>query len=71
MTTTINQGQYGNAAYSDFIFVDADPNGTLAGVAQDRAFDTSQNVLYFCHTSGSAATAVWLPVIGNIPSYIG
>lgn len=36
-----------------------DPNGNVAGLTYQLLWDTVNNVLYTCTTSGNAATAVW------------
>lgn len=43
------------------------PNGHLAGTQyQSLAWDSTDNFLWICTTTGSAATAVWKPVIGAL-----
>jgi hypothetical protein len=36
-----------------------DPNGLVAGDLNQICIDTTNNVIYYCSTSGSAALAVW------------
>ena len=51
-------------------FVNANPNGALAGNVGDEAFNTVSQVLYQCVTSGTSSTAVWVGVgSGGISSY--
>lgn len=38
-----------------------DPNGNVAGTVYGLCWDTVNNVLYTCTTSGTSATAVWTP----------
>jgi len=47
-----------------------DPNGSVAGVVYQFCWDTSNNVLYTCTTSGNAATAVWTTA-GSVTFPIG
>jgi hypothetical protein len=42
------------------------PNGFVAGVQYQLLWDTVDNILYVCTTTGSAITAVWTPVIGQL-----
>ncbi|MHB1952938.1 MAG: hypothetical protein ACYCOU_04245 [Sulfobacillus sp.] len=63
----INQPQtWGSDAYTNFTTVTVDPNGTLAGNVNDKAFNTANRVLYFCVTQGTSTTAVWEPVNASI-----
>jgi hypothetical protein len=57
--------QLGSDAYTNFSIVAVDPNGTLAGGLDDKAFLTTNNVLYICTTAGTTTTAVWAPVSGT------
>ena len=51
-------------------FVNANPNGSLAGNVGDEAFNTVSQVLYQCTSSGTSTTAVWVGVgSGGISSY--
>ncbi|MHB1952937.1 MAG: hypothetical protein ACYCOU_04240 [Sulfobacillus sp.] len=52
----------GNSVYTNFSDVSVDPNGTLAGAVDDKAFNTVNRVLYICTVSGTASTAVWTPI---------
>lgn len=65
---------------SNFIAVGADPNGMMAGTAgivgqvfPSIAVDIVNGDIWYCSVSGSAATAVWVNVGGNIkwPFYAG
>ena len=54
------------------------PNGHVAGVAAvtgvtppDLCFDTTNYVMYFCSTTGNAATATWNAVSGQATSFVG
>lgn len=42
------------------------PNGFVAGVQYQLLWDTVDNILYVCTTTGSASTAVWTPCIGQL-----
>ena len=41
------------------------PNGNLAGTVNVFCWDTADNFLWICTTTGSASTAVWKTVIGT------
>lgn len=58
--------QWGSDAYTNFTTLTGSPNGNLAGSLNDKAFDTSLSVLYVCTTAGTATTAVWTAVTGNV-----
>lgn len=54
------------------------PNGHVAGVAAvvgvsptDLCIDTTNNLLYFCSTTGNAAGAVWNPTTGQQVNFSG
>lgn len=53
----------GTDATTSFTFVTQNPNGTLAGVKNDKAFDTVNNTLYICTATGDISTAVWTAVV--------
>lgn len=42
------------------------PNGNTAGTTYQLLWDTTDNFLWICTTSGSSSTAVWKPVIGAL-----
>ena len=42
------------------------PNGNVAGTVYQLCWDTSDNLLFVCTTSGTTTTAVWKPVIGQL-----
>jgi hypothetical protein len=42
------------------------PNGNLAGTIYQLCWDSSDNLLFVCTTSGNTSTAVWKPVIGQL-----
>lgn len=41
------------------LFNAGDPNGAVAGTTYQFCWDTSDNILYICTTSGTSSTAVW------------
>ena len=44
------------------------PNGSVAGVVYQLCWDTTDNLLYVCTTTGSTSTAVWtLSTTGSFP----
>lgn len=49
----------------DTLFYAGDPNGNLEGQTFQKCWDTTNNVLWVCKTSGSATTAVWATTIGT------
>jgi hypothetical protein len=42
------------------------PNTSIAGVTYQLLWDSTDNVLWVCTTSGNASTAVWKPVVGQL-----
>ena len=44
-----------------------DPNGNLAGTQYGLCWDTANEILYVCTTTGNASTAVWTPVTAATP----
>lgn len=42
------------------------PNGHVAGTVYQTCWDTSDNLLWVCTTSGSTTTAVWQPCVGTL-----
>ena len=59
----INPGTNGA---TNFTTLTADPNGSLAGAVSDKAFDSASRVLYVCTVAGTAASAVWTAVWGDL-----
>jgi hypothetical protein len=41
------------------LFYAGNPNGNVAGTTYQFCWDTTDNILYVCTTSGAASTAVW------------
>ncbi len=61
---------FGTDAYTNFTIVSLDPNKTLGGTVNDKAFNLTNRLLYICTTTGSISTAVWTPVdevVGALP----
>jgi hypothetical protein len=55
-----NLGQVLALMQSQIILTNAgDPNGTVAGTVYQLCWDSSNQILYICTTTGSALTAVW------------
>jgi hypothetical protein len=50
---------------STVLFFAGNPNGNLAGVTYQLAWDSVDMILYVCTVSGNAALAVWTPCIGQ------
>lgn len=46
--------------------VAGNPNNAVAGDIYQPLWDTTDNILWICTTSGSVTTAVWTPVIGAL-----
>ena len=42
------------------------PNGHVAGTAYQLLWDTTDDILYVCTTTGTISSAVWTPVIGQL-----
>lgn len=42
------------------------PNSNVAGTVYQLCWDTTDNLLFVCTTSGTTSTAVWKPVIGQL-----
>lgn len=42
------------------------PNGNVAGTTYSLCWDSSDNFLWICTTSGTAGTAVWKPCVGTM-----
>ncbi len=56
-----------NLSLSNTILNNAgDPNGSVAGKTYQLCQDTTNDILYICTTTGSASTAVWKTVVGNM-----
>ena len=49
----------GTTASTNFFIGQGDPNGTVSGTADDKYFDTSQNLLFICTQTGTTTTAIW------------
>src|ERR1700681_3495217 len=46
------------------------PNGVVAGTIYQFCWDTTNNILYVCTSSGSTVTAVWTQVASSAVSVI-
>lgn len=46
------------------------PNGFVAGTTYQLCWDTVDDILYVCTTSGTATTAVWTPCISSESSWV-
>ena len=49
----------GTTASSNFSIGTGNPNGAVSGNANDKYFDTSQNLLFVCTRTGTTTTAIW------------
>lgn len=43
-----------------------DPNGNVAGSQLQYLYDSANNLIWYCKTSGTASTAVWIPSFGTM-----
>lgn len=60
-----------NLFQSNFILsYPGNPNGNLAGMTYQLCWDTLDNVLWVCTTSGTSGTAVWMECISSEGNWI-
>ncbi len=54
------------ANQNNVLFNSGNPNGTLAGIIHQLAYDTTNQFLWVCTTTGSTSTAVWKTCVGTL-----
>lgn len=65
-TTALNFAQISTPIIPFTLSYPGNPNGYVAGIQYQLLWDITDEILYVCTSTGSAATAVWTPVIGQL-----